>query len=186
MLAPQTHIAAALPFPNRSNDAPQDRSYFDSEAVIAHLVERGVLAPNGRSVAYVHTILAAPPEALRVERIARRTYASRRTLVRHFRAEGLPAPIDWVALARALCAYRTLVRGGPIRIAAAAAGYPDQFTMSNAFHRITGMRPTQLRGVNWAGLLDVWIARQRDRGTLTGPPAPERAACPLCGELKAS
>jgi hypothetical protein len=68
MLAPQTNVAIALPFPNRSNDAPRDRTYFDPEAVIAHLVERGVLAPNGRSLAYVQTILAAPPEALRVER----------------------------------------------------------------------------------------------------------------------
>jgi AraC-like DNA-binding protein len=186
MLAPQTHVPATLPFQNRSNNPPQNHTYVDPEMVIAHLVERCVLAPGGRSVAYVQTILAAPPEALRVERIARRTYASRRTLVRHFRAEGLPAPIDWVALARAMCAHRTLVRGGPIRVAAAAAGYPDQFTMSNAFRRITGMRPTQLRGVSWTGLLDVWIARQRERGTLTGPPAPERAACPLCGELKAS
>lgn len=160
--------------------------HIDADRVVAHFVGRGVLRPESRATGYVRSILAAPPEALRVRQVARRVYASRRTLARHFRAEGLPAPIDWVALARAVCAHRTILRGGPLRIAAAAAGYPDQFTMSNAIRRITGMRPSQLRDVRPDGLLDVWIARQRERGTLTGPPAPAPSACPLCGERRAS
>jgi hypothetical protein len=82
-------------------------------------------------------------------------YASRRTLGRHFHAEGLPAPIDWAALARAVLAHRTFVRGGPLRIAAVAADYLDQFTMSNAMNRIFGIRPSQLRSVSWCELLDV-------------------------------
>jgi len=138
-------------------------AHADAERVVAHLIDRGVLTAESRATSYVRSILAAPPEALRVRRIARRVYANRRTLGRHFRAEGIPAPLDWVALARAVLAHRTFVRGGPLRIAAAAAGYPDQFTMSNAMNRIFGIRPSQLRSVSWCELLDVWISRQRER-----------------------
>lgn len=158
----------------------------DADRVVTHFVDRGVLRPESRATSYVRSILAAPPEALRVRRIARRVYASRRTLGRHFRADGLPAPIDWVALARAVLAHRTFVRGGPLRIAAEAAGYPDQFTMSNAMNRIFRIRPSQLRSVSWCELLDLWISRQRERGTLTGPPPTMPAGCPLCGERRAS
>lgn len=173
-------VTRATAYPIRSQE------HVDAERVVTHFVDRGVLTPESRTTGYVRAILAAPPEALRVRRIARRVYASRRTLGRHFRAEGLPAPIDWVALARAVLAHRTFVRGGPLRIAAAAAGYPDQFTMSNAMNRIFGIRPSQLRSVSWCELLDLWISRQRERGTLTGPPAPVPAGCPLCGERRAS
>lgn len=39
--------------------------------------------------------------------------------------------------------------------AAYAAGYPDTFTMSNAFRRITGLRPSQLCDVDQNGVLDL-------------------------------
>ena len=155
------------------------------ESVIAHLVERGILRRESRAADHVRSIFAAPPEALRVGRMARRVYTSPRTLGRHFRAEGLPSPVDWVALAKAMRAHRTIVRGGPLRLAASAAGYPDQFTMSNAIHRIAGLRPSQLRDVSWDAFLDVWIARQRERGALTGPPMPATPSCPVCGGLRA-
>ena len=187
MLATPIHSIPALPETTQATGFPlQGQAHADAESIVVHLVERGVLRPESRATSYVRSILAAPPDALRVSRVARRVYASRRTLGRHFRAEGLPAPIDWVALARAVCAHRTILRGGPLRIAASAAGYPDQFTMSNAIHRITGLRPSQLRSVAWDLFLDVWIARQRERRALTGPPMPAAPACPLCGELRAS
>jgi AraC-like DNA-binding protein len=187
MFATSTHSVpsiteAARPSPFRL----ESQEHIDADRVVTHFAERGVLRPESRATSYVRSILAAPPESLRVARIARRVYASRRTLARHFRAEGLPSPVDWVALARAVCAHRTILRGGPLRIAVAAAGYPDQFTMSNAIHRITGMRPSQLRNISRDGLLDVWIARQRERGALSGPPAPVPAGCPLCGQQRAS
>jgi hypothetical protein len=55
-------------------------AHADAERVVAHLVDRGVLRPQSRATSYVYAILAAPPEELRVLRIARRVYASRRTL----------------------------------------------------------------------------------------------------------
>lgn len=187
MLSTPIQSIHAVPEFNGPTTFPlQRQEQVDAERFVAHFVGRGVLTPASRATSYVCAILAAPPEALRVRRIAQRVYASRRTLGRHFRAERLPAPIDWVALARAVLAHRTIVRGGPLRIAAAAAGYPDQFTMSNAMNRIFGIRPSQLRGVSWRELLDIWISRQRERGALTGAPTSEPAACPLCGERRAS
>lgn len=158
----------------------------DAESVVEHLVQRDVLAPDSRAARHLRTIFSAPPEALRVGRIVRRMYTSRRTLGRHFRAAGLPSPMDWVAIARAVCAHRTIARGGKLREAACAGGYPDQFTMSNAIHRITGLRPSKLRDVSWAALLDIWIARQREHGALTGPPTPGTPTCALCGAVRAN
>lgn len=165
--------------------ASQTPAHADAESVVEYLVHRDVVTPDSLAASHVRTIFAAPPDTLRVARIARRTYWSRRALGRHFKAAGLPAPVDWVALARAVRAHRCIARGALLRVAAASAGYRDQFTMSNAIHRITGLRPSKLRDVHWTELLNVWIARQRERGTLTGPPAPEVPTCPLCGTLRA-
>lgn len=173
MTVPQPSLTTALPVSSRTP--------ANGEDFIAHLARRGVFRLESRAAGYVHSIFKAPPHALRVARIARRLCVSRRTLTRHFRAEGLPSAVDWVAVARALYAHRTIVRGGKLRIAAHAAGYPDQFTMSNAIHRSTGLRPSQLRKVRWDALLDVWIAKQRARGAFTGPPSSAVPACPLCG-----
>jgi AraC-like DNA-binding protein len=184
-----TPIPSIPPVPEvtRHADVPlQSPAHLDAQRIVAHFVERGVLREQSRASGYVHAILAAPPETLRVDRIARRVYASRRTLGRCFRTEGLPTPIDWVALARAVRAHRAILRGGPLRIAAAAGGYPDQFAMSNAIHRIIGIRPSKLRNVSQGEVLDVWICRQRERGTLIGAPTTEHPSCPLCGVLRAS
>jgi AraC-like DNA-binding protein len=166
--------------------APLTETPADPESVVKHLVKRDVLDPESMVASHVRTIFTAPPEALRVCDIARRTYWSRRTLGRHFKVAGLPSPVQWVALARAMYAHRSIARGALLRTAAASAGYPDQFTMSNAIHRIAGLRPSELRNVHWTELLNVWIARQRELGTLTGPPAPEVPTCPLCGTRRAS
>lgn len=163
-----------------------DQALEEADRIVEHFVHGGVLRPESRATRQVRMIFAAPPEALRVSRIARRVYSSRRTLGRYFRAEGLPPAREWVVLARAMLAHRTFVNGGSLQTAAYAAGYSDPFTMSNAFHRITGLRPSQLRDVCWQALLAVWIARQRERGTLTGPPPAEPRACPICGGRRAS
>ena len=157
-----------------------------ADSIVEYLAQRDVLRTESAAASHVRTIFSAPRESLKVSRIARRTYSSRRTIGRHFRAAGLPAPVDWVALARAMYAHRSIARGEPLRVAACSGGYPDQFTMSNAILRITGLRPSKLRGVSWTELLDIWIARQRERGALTSPPVPESRSCALCGTPRAS
>lgn len=174
----QAGLATALPFPADPHS--------DAETILARLIERGLVKPEGAVATHLRAIFRAPPEALRVSRIAKRVYVSRRTLGRQFRTAGLPSPIEWVALARALYAHRLIARGEPLRVAASSGGYPDQFTLSNTIHRITGLRPSELRDVSWTKFLDVWIERQRERGTLTGPPAPAIRSCPLCGTPRAA
>lgn len=166
--------------------ATTDDVLTEADRIVEHFVRRHVLRPEGRAAAYLRSIFTAPPEALRVNRIMRRMYCSRHTVGRHFRKEGLPSCHDWIALARAVCAHRTFCRDAPLWQAAYAAGYPDPFTMSNTFRRITGVRPSHLRDVDQPGLLDLWIIHQRKRGTLTGPPPTLPRTCPLCGGLRAS
>lgn len=156
-----------------------------ADRVVAHFVRRGLLRADSRAAGYLRSIFAAPSDALRVHHIERRLNVSRRTLARHLRVEGLPVPRDWTALARALYAHRTFVRGGSLQRAAYAAGYPDTFTMSAVFLRITGFRPSRLREVDQAGLLDLWIMHQRERGKLTGAPPAMPRTCPICGGVRA-
>jgi len=89
-------------------------------------------------------------------------------------------------VARAVGAHRRILWSSPLAEAATAAGYPDQFAMSNVIHRITGLRPSRRREVSRDGLLDTWIVRQRERGTLTGPPPVPPHICPLYKGLHAS
>lgn len=155
------------------------------DRIIEHFVRREALRPGGQAAALVSRIFTAPPECLRVGRIARRVHVSRRTLGRRFRAESVPSPVDWIVLARAVYAHRSILRGRSLREAAVAAGYADQFTMSNAIHRITGLRPSRLQEVSREEMLDTWIARQRDHGAFAGPAPPSPRTCPLCGGPRA-
>ena len=42
----------------------------DAESIVEHFVEHDVLKPESPAASYVRTIFSAPPEALRVSRIA--------------------------------------------------------------------------------------------------------------------
>ncbi|MGH7505721.1 MAG: hypothetical protein ACRELX_08710, partial [Longimicrobiales bacterium] len=64
---------------------------------------------------------------------------------------------------RAINVHRAIMRGGSLKQATCAAGYADQFTMSNALYRIVGIRPSKLRDLSWRELIDCWIARRRVR-----------------------
>lgn len=185
------YFTSTIPVPRlrRNGSSPRattDRVRAEAERIIKHFIRRGVIREESRAANHLRSIFAAPPEALRVNRIARRVYCNRATLARHFRAEGLPAPRDWITLARALYAQRTFLRGGTLHRAAYAAGYPETFTMSNAFRRITGVRPSQLCDVDQKGVLDLWIIRQRERRALTGPPPVPPRTCPICGRFRSS
>lgn len=169
-----------LRIPVTRNEAPTE-----TDRVIQHFFNCEVLRPESQVASLVRKIFTTPPETLRVSRFAPSVRLSRRTLGRRFQAEGVPSPAAWIRLARAVRAHRSILRGGSLQDAAAAAGYSDQFTMSNAIHRITGLRPSRLREVSQDALLTTWIDRQRKRGKLTGPP-PSPRSCPLCGGLRAS
>lgn len=67
--------------------------------------------------------------------------------------------------------HAVILKGRLLKDAAAAGGYPDPFTMSNALYRATGFRPSALRDIGWSVLVDAWIDRQRRRGALVARPA---------------
>lgn len=139
------------------------------ENVLRHLIDRGVVPAKAQATDLLHAITTLASEDLDVARMAERLSISRRTLSRRFRAAQLPPPHAWLALARSLHAHRVILRGGTLKQAAAAAAYRDQFTMSNSIFRIVGLRPTAMRTVSWREFVDIWIARQQDRGTPSPP-----------------
>lgn len=145
--------------------------YPTRERLPHYLVEHGVITPRSRQAEAVRLILMLPPRHLRVTAIAAVLSISRRTCTRLFGSAGLPSPQAWIGLVRALHTHRAILKGRTLKDAAVAAGYPDQFTMSNALYRTTGFRPSVLRGVSWTQLVDAWIAHQRRRGALVQPSA---------------
>lgn len=145
---------------------PRAERYPTREGVLLHLVDRGVIKPSGPAADILSAISGLRPERLGVDEAAEELGVSRRKLGRVLQDAGLPPARHWVGLARALRAHRVILRGGTLRDAAVAAGYHDQFTMSNALHRSTGFRPSMLPAVSWPRLVDSWIARQRSRGAL--------------------
>lgn len=129
-----------------------------------YLVERGVIPASGPAADVLRVIAGLPPERLNVSETAKELGLSRRTIGRVLQNAALPPARDWVGLTRALRAHRTILRGGTLPDAALAAGYHDQFTLSNALHHSTGFRPSMLPAVSWPILVEAWVARQRQRG----------------------
>jgi AraC-like DNA-binding protein len=134
--------------------------------VLLYLIERGAVSREGEATKLLRAFAQLQAPDLDVARAAEQLEISRRTLSRRFRAALLPTPKQWLALARALHAHRVILRGGCLKHAAITAGYADQFTMSNAIFRITGLRPSAMRTIGWRRLVDIWLERQQDRGTL--------------------
>src|SRR5688572_21443804 len=62
--------------------------HADAETIVGRLLDLGVVKPDSPAATHLRSIFRAPPEALRVSRIARRVYVARRTLGRHFQVAG--------------------------------------------------------------------------------------------------
>lgn len=152
----------------RNDPEPQAAADLDptGERLVRYLVERGVITRRGPETDAIRVIAAVPPQCLRVPVVAAVLSMSKRTLYRLFLYAGLPSARDWIALVRAFRTHGAILKGRPLKDAAAAGGYPDPFTMSNAIYRATGLRPSALQDVAWTQLVDAWIARQQRRGAL--------------------
>ncbi|HLU24608.1 MAG TPA: helix-turn-helix domain-containing protein [Longimicrobiales bacterium] len=117
----------------------------------------------------VRRILELVPEVRSVSRLASRLYSSRRTLGRHFAAAGLPVPSHWLQFARLLYVATRLQqdRRLPVFRAAAHAGYPDGFTMSNQMKRLTNYRPTVVRKhLGWEWFIEAWLCAETRSGSI--------------------
>src|SRR5690606_15961587 len=116
----------------------------------------------------VRRILELVPEVRSVSKLASRLYSSRRTLGRHFAAAGLPVPSHWLQFARLLHVATRLQqdRRLPVSRAAAHAGYPDGFTMSNQMKRLTNYRPTVVRNhLGWEWFIEAWLCAEARNGS---------------------
>lgn len=166
-ILPHAPINSAEPIRLLLANGPRDLA----GVAIAHLTRAGILR-NQRIRALVAKVFELAPSVPSVSQLARKLYASRRTLGRHFEAEGLPVPSHLLQFARLLHVAVIIQQKQelPIFKAAIQVGYPDGFTMSNQMKRLIGCRPTDVRdnlGYEW--IIEEWVRRERVEGRLSGP-----------------
>ncbi len=132
-----------------------------STAIVRYLSRRGLFRTSGVE-REVQRIFELAPEVTSITKLARRMYASRRTLGRHFAAAGLPVPSHWLQFARLLhvCMHLQTDSAAIFRIAT-RFGYPDGFTLSNQMKRLIGYRPSQIRTLlGWEWIVETWLRRE--------------------------
>jgi len=130
-------------------------------AITRYLGRRGLFRTSGIE-REVQRIFELAPEVPSVTKLARRMYASRRTLGRHFAAAGLPVPSHWLQFARVLhvCLHLQTDESAIFRIAT-RFGYPDGFTLSNQMKRLIGYRPSEIREyLGWEWIVETWLRKE--------------------------
>ncbi len=107
-------------------------------------------------------IINLSAEVQTISRLARRVYMSRRALGRRFHVASLPPPSRWLQFARVLRAcFQLQISDDTIGDVARRLGYPDGFAFSNQTHRLTGVRPSDVRkALGWEWLVERWICRE--------------------------
>jgi AraC-like DNA-binding protein len=191
LLPPPAGIDRALPLlreagslyprgvlPNSGGDGPEAIRLLLGSAprdlagvVIMHLTREGVLRDQ-KIRGLARRVFELAPVLPSITQLARKLYTSRRTLGRHFEAEGLPVPSHWLQFARLLHVATVIQEKQqlPIFKAAVQVGYPDGFTMSNQMKRLIGCRPTDVRenlGLGW--IIEEWVRREAEAGRLRWP-----------------
>ncbi len=109
-------------------------------------------------------------ESLRtVAALARSLYMSRRALGRRFMTRGLPVPSHWLHLGRVLRASLRLQSSQDSLFSIACElGYPDGFSLSNQMRRLTGLRPSIMKGCSgWEWIVEAWLEREAAEGRLS-------------------
>lgn len=131
--------------------------------VSEYLLRRGLLSAN--SLPAVKQVLDLAASTQSITALCRRMYLSRRTLGRHFEAEGIPVPSHWLQMGRLLHVAARLQREhATVFRAAVGVGYPDGFTMSNQMKRLLGVRPRQVREcLGWEWIVESWVREETAR-----------------------
>lgn len=182
MLRSASRIGEAQPAARYEHFTPD--SYLDE--IVGYLRARGLTADGRDGTHLMRTLLELavrePDRRMSVTRAARLMYVCRRTLTRHCKRAGLPRPSHILALGRILHATRLLRETGwTLSRVAAATGWPDPFSLSNAMHRLTGLRPTEARKRGLIYVAEAWLRTELKEGNieLREPAPPE---CPSCGQ----
>ncbi len=130
--------------------------------IAAYLADRGLnLDSNLQSD--VARVIELAPDVHSVSELARRMFASRRTLGRRFSRGGLPVPSHVLQFARLLHVALTIQQESIALFRIACRyGYPDGFTMSNQMKRLIGCRPSEVRTrLGWEWIVERWLAQER-------------------------
>lgn len=160
--------------------------------VTEYLIRRGLLPLRAAMAARQVLELAGTTRSITA--LCKRMYLSRRTLGRHFEAEGIPVPSHWLQMGRLLNVAVRLQREHATAFRAAVdVGYPDGFTMSNQMKRMLGCRPTEVREcLGWEWIVESWVKSETQRGgfaaeRFVGAVAPYlRARAPLRASVRTS
>ena len=143
---------------------------------VGFYLDRHCIVIDRKARREIRRIFELAPKVGTISKLCREMYTSRRTLGRHFEAEKLPVPSHWLQFARIL---HVVLRSHSERTAffrlATSVGYPDGFTLSNQMKRMTGFRPSEIRGLyGFEWLLETWLKREAD-GLLNPRANDERA-----------
>lgn len=143
--------------------------------VTDYLRWRGILADSNLA-RLVRQMVDLSIEVQTITGLARRLYISRRALGRRLVKHGLPVPSHWLQAARLLrLATRLQNTQTSVFSVAYQAGYPDGFSVSNQMYRLIGYRPSQVRRfLGWEWILEAWLKREAEAGTLV-PPADQES-----------
>jgi len=117
----------------------------------------------------IRRIVDLSAELRSVSAMSRSLYLSRRALGRRFMSRGLPVPSHWLQLAR-LLRVTSKLQNSEATVASIAIdlGYPDGFSVSNQMERLIGYRPSEVRErLGWEWVLEAWLKREAEQGTLT-------------------
>jgi len=141
------------------------RDYHFADLVAGELRLLGVLPLNATNAFHVvWYVFATRPRT--VHELARTLNVHRCTVSRAVTAAGLPPLTRWIQLARALWACRWMaVTGEPVTRTAVEAGYSDPFAFSRQLHRISGIRPSEIRDSrDWRVVLPAFIKHHAKAG----------------------
>jgi AraC-like DNA-binding protein len=130
-------------------------------ALSDYLIRRGLLRQR-KAVRELQRIFELAGSTTSIAALSRRMYTSRRTLGRHFAAQGIPVPSHCLHFARLLHVAVQLQNDDTAMFRIASRyGYPDGFTMSNQMKRLTGHRPSQVRELlGWEWIVEAWLRKE--------------------------
>lgn len=136
-----------------------------SADMMDYLTWRGVVVDT-ETRRLVRRTLELSADLTSVEALARGVYMSRRALGRRFQTSGIPVPSHWLHIGRVMrAAVRLQADDTPVNAISYDLGYADGFALSNQMHRLTGLRPSDIRGkLGWTWVVEAWLRQEAENG----------------------
>jgi AraC-like DNA-binding protein len=131
-------------------------------ATLTHYMVRRGLLRRRKIAREFQRVIELAPDTPSISALSRRMYTSRRTLGRHFIANGLPVPSHCLQFARLFhVAIQLQNDDNAVFRIASRFGYSDGFTLSNQMKRMIGYRPSEIRELlGWEWIVEAWLERE--------------------------